>query len=124
MLEMRRKRGWSLRALTVRSGVAPATISDIERGAAVPETGTLLKLAASFGVTLDELAGVERDEDDAIVAEVGSFVSVWRELSPEDRELAWQFLQLLEARRKGGELGAPGAPRAGRPAKVRKAKTG
>ncbi|HEX5505786.1 MAG TPA: helix-turn-helix domain-containing protein [Thermomicrobiales bacterium] len=68
----RRRRGWSPLALALRSGVALATVRDLEAGRAVrPSPLTLARLAAALGLPLDELApatandAAAEDEPDA-----------------------------------------------------------
>ncbi len=59
---LRAERGWSLRALSERSGLSIAFLSEIERGLKEPSGTVLSELAAAFGVSLAELLGaVARD---------------------------------------------------------------
>lgn len=61
--ELRLKRDWSQGELGKRSGVAEQTISNIETGRHVPDTGTLLKISRGFDVGLGAL--LEPDDREA-----------------------------------------------------------
>lgn len=54
---LRAERGWSLRALSERSGLSIAFLSEIERGLKEPSGTVLSELAAAFGISLAELLG-------------------------------------------------------------------
>lgn len=49
----RELKGWTLRELARRSGVAPSTISDIENERWVPTIRILSKLAKALGISED-----------------------------------------------------------------------
>lgn len=53
--EWRERRFLTQQQLADAAGVAPATIVRIEQGQVTPNFGTLRKLAAALGVTLDDL---------------------------------------------------------------------
>lgn len=53
---VRRDRGLSQEALADLAGIHRTEVSLLERGGRDPEMGTMLKLAATLGVSLDELA--------------------------------------------------------------------
>ena len=57
-------------AIAKRTGINQTTLSRISRGVAAPATKTLLTLAATYGLSLDEL--VERQEEDGAGPEVQS----------------------------------------------------
>lgn len=58
---LREKKGWSKYRLSKESGVAPITITKIERGEIYPELETLLKLAEALDVDVEELiAGTKK----------------------------------------------------------------
>jgi transcriptional regulator with XRE-family HTH domain len=66
----RAQRGWTLDALSDRSGISRRLIVQLERGEANPSLSTLLKLAAALGVTLTELLeGRPEDRPLAVVAQ-------------------------------------------------------
>ncbi len=52
---LRADRGWSLRALSERSGLSVAFLSEIERGLKEPSGAVLGHLAVAFGVSLADL---------------------------------------------------------------------
>jgi len=51
----REARGWSLADLAGRSGLSKAMLSNIERAAASPTAGTLVRIASAYGMTLSGL---------------------------------------------------------------------
>ena len=53
----RKLRGWSLRELARLSGLSNPILSQYENGYAEPKMSSLIKLADTFGVTIDELVG-------------------------------------------------------------------
>jgi transcriptional regulator with XRE-family HTH domain len=55
-------RGWSLAELAERSGLSKAMLSNVERAAASPTAGTLVRIASAFGLTLSGL--IARAEQD------------------------------------------------------------
>lgn len=57
---LRQQRELTLDALALRSGVSRAMISKIERGAAVPTTTVLGKLAAGLEVSLSQMVGEQQ----------------------------------------------------------------
>lgn len=48
-------------AISKRTGLAESTLSRLRRGLVAPATGSLLTLAAAYGLTVDDL--VERNDD-------------------------------------------------------------
>jgi transcriptional regulator with XRE-family HTH domain len=58
----RETRGWSLTDLAARSGLSKAMLSNVERAAASPTAGTLVRIASAFGLTLSGL--IARAEQD------------------------------------------------------------
>jgi len=56
---LRAERGWKLKDVEARSGVAHETLSRIESGQRRPMDSTLAKLARAYGVPLDELIAIE-----------------------------------------------------------------
>lgn len=87
LLELRNSRGWSLRGLASRSGVSHGTIAQIENGDVPhPTVTTVLKLAAAFGIPVNELT------DEAYAAEVrgleAALMSDDAETDPEIEELS------------------------------------
>ena len=54
--ELRTAKGWTQAKLAEKSGVEPSNISHIERAATKLSLPTLVNIANSLGVTLDEIA--------------------------------------------------------------------
>ncbi len=64
---LRQQHGLTLDALALRCGVSRAMISKIERGAAVPTTTVLGKLAAGLGVGLSQLVGDQQAREPVLL---------------------------------------------------------
>lgn len=62
LMSLRRARGLSQEALGDMLDVTRQTVSKWERGDSTPELEKLVELSRIFGVSLDELAGMERTE--------------------------------------------------------------
>lgn len=62
LMSLRRARGLSREALGYMLDVTRQTVSKWERGDSTPELEKLVELSRIFGVSLDELAGIERTE--------------------------------------------------------------
>ncbi len=63
--QLRREAGLSQEALAERMGVSRQAVSKWEKSQSFPDTENLLALAALFGVSADELAGLRRGEGQA-----------------------------------------------------------
>lgn len=63
LIKLRRAKGLSQEALGDMVGVTRQTVSKWERGDSTPELEKLVELARVFGVSLDELAGMERGQE-------------------------------------------------------------
>ena len=59
---LRSEAGLSRRALGEQCGVAPSTISNYENGTRIPYADTAVKMARVFGLTVEELLGMENAE--------------------------------------------------------------
>lgn len=57
LLALRRARGWSLRALSERSGVSAAMLSDIERGTKSPTVRLAYQIARALDCSITDLLG-------------------------------------------------------------------
>jgi transcriptional regulator with XRE-family HTH domain len=66
--QMRQQRGLTLDALALRCGVSRAMISKIERGAAVPTTTVLGKLAAGLETGLSQLIGDQQAREPVLLS--------------------------------------------------------
>ncbi|WP_043014191.1 helix-turn-helix domain-containing protein [Clostridium perfringens] len=58
----RKRKKWSLKQLSKKSGVGIKTIHDIESGINKPTKNTLYKLSRGFGITIDELVYGNKNE--------------------------------------------------------------
>ena len=54
--ELRKAKGWTQAKLAEKSGIEPSNISHIERAATKLSLPTMINIANSLGVTLDEIA--------------------------------------------------------------------
>lgn len=113
---LRAERGWTLNQAAERAGVQPETISDAEHGKRRPYAPTLAKIAAAYGVPVEELLeepvplgeapqGPGRAEWDAAVrnahqlrqygpARMEALLSSWRDRR--DRRALYQMGLLLD----------------------------
>lgn len=62
LAEARRARGITQEELAGRLGVSRQAVSNWERGETSPDTDNLIVLARLYGMSLDELLGIERDD--------------------------------------------------------------
>jgi transcriptional regulator with XRE-family HTH domain len=68
---LRAERALTIEQAAARAGVTPETISDAERGRRHPYLPTLRKLAAGYGVPVEELLASEAEESEAALAGMG-----------------------------------------------------
>lgn len=61
--ELRKARGWTQLELANKLGMTPSTIYNWERGKFEPRATQLRQLARLFGVSMDEIAMVEKKQD-------------------------------------------------------------
>lgn len=61
---LRAGRGWSQAQLATKPGIHQKQVSGYERGIHVPQTELLIRIAETFGVSLDYLAFADRDNTD------------------------------------------------------------
>jgi transcriptional regulator with XRE-family HTH domain len=73
----REARGWSLADLAGRSGLSKAMLSNVERAAASPTAGTLVRIASAFGLTLSGLIA-RAEQDGGQLLRVGD-QPLWRD---------------------------------------------
>jgi transcriptional regulator with XRE-family HTH domain len=73
----REARGWSLAELAGRSGLSKAMLSNVERAAASPTAGTLVRIASAFGLTLSGLIA-RAEQDGGQLLRVGD-QPLWRD---------------------------------------------
>lgn len=66
---LRNRKGWTVRTLEDRSGVARSLISKIESGKYLPEIPTIIALAIAFDVSsLEEMFGTLLPSESAFIA--------------------------------------------------------
>ena len=66
LLEARRLKGWSVRELSVRSGVSKALISRLERADANPSLETLWRIIGVLGISFSQLIRARDDESELV----------------------------------------------------------
>ena len=62
LMALRRQRGWSQEELGSQVGVTRQTVSKWEMGQSTPELEKLIELSRLFGMSIDQLVGLEREE--------------------------------------------------------------
>lgn len=63
LMQLRKQNGWSQEQLGEKVGVTRQTVSKWELGDTAPEMNKLIELSDLFGLSLDELVGRERNEN-------------------------------------------------------------
>jgi transcriptional regulator with XRE-family HTH domain len=58
--EFREQRNYSQNAFSEKIGISQPTLSDIEAGKNNPSISTLIKIATTFGVSVDTFLGIEK----------------------------------------------------------------
>ena len=64
LAELRKKHGLSQEELADQLGVSRQAVSKWERGEASPDTDNLIELARIYGISLDELLGLKKEEEE------------------------------------------------------------
>jgi DNA-binding transcriptional MerR regulator len=67
LLTLRRRKGFTLRDVRQRTGLAPSFVSSIERGVSEPTVATLKKLTECYGTTVAALTARRVTRDDKII---------------------------------------------------------
>jgi transcriptional regulator with XRE-family HTH domain len=96
--QLRQERRWTQAELGEKVGVHQKQVSAYERGANVPSTEVLIKLAEVFNVSLDYLAFEARGQSAKINIQDRDLLRRFEELdslSEPDKTLAKQMLDLL-----------------------------
>lgn len=95
--ELRRREGWTIAALSSRTGVSSAVISKLERNQTAAELSTLFSLSRAFGLNVTDLLQLAESRTAHRVAErshrAGAFIF---------REVAYGNLCALVGRAKAG----------------------
>jgi transcriptional regulator with XRE-family HTH domain len=64
--ELRRRRGWTLAELSAETGISLSTLSRLESGLRKPTLDLLIRLAAAYKASLDDLVGAPQIADPRI----------------------------------------------------------
>jgi transcriptional regulator with XRE-family HTH domain len=64
--ELRRRRGWTLAELSAETGISVSTLSRLESGLRKPTLDLLIRLAAAYKASLDDLVGAPQIADPRI----------------------------------------------------------
>jgi len=64
--ELRRRRGWTLAELSAETGISVSTLSRLESGLRKPTLDLLIRLAATYKASLDDLVGAPQIADPRI----------------------------------------------------------
>ena len=64
--ELRRRRGWTLAELSAETGISLSTLSRLESGLRKPTLDLLIRLAATYKASLDDLVGAPQIADPRI----------------------------------------------------------
>ncbi len=107
---LRKQRGWSLERLSRASGVSRSMLSQIERNDANPTVAVAIAIAATLGVTLDDLATPTDERSPLQLVPFDDPHMIYRSdencrirtLSPLSAERAIEFYEITF--RPGGEL--------------------
>lgn len=91
LIKLREEKGYLQRDVAEKVGIAPNTLSGYERNLRSPDPGTLVKLANFYGVSVDDLLGIETSN---------IYLSLAREaeingIDPEDIWLAIETIKKL-----------------------------
>jgi transcriptional regulator with XRE-family HTH domain len=98
---LRAEHGWSLEALSERSGVSRASLSRIENGEVSPTASVLGKLCVAFGVTMSRLMQMVEEDFAPVITRADQ--EVWtdpdtgyrrRLVSPTSKQLSGEVLEV------------------------------
>ena len=112
--EMRKHQGWTLQALSDKSGVSRSMLSQIERGTANPTLSVAFRIAQAFGITLGDLVEGQASAPHIEVVRRTDSNSLFRDdaqcrirtLSPLQLEKDVEFYELT-LKAKGALVSAP-----------------
>lgn len=99
---LRKRSGMTRQQLGDICGVAPSTIINYERGTRIPYADTALKMAQTFGMTVEELLGVENPE--AEMEKAKAIDDMGRIFGKRSAESAQTYLDGTNALLAGGSL--------------------
>jgi len=101
--EKRNALGMTQARLAEAAGITPAAISQIEKGARVPTTPVLRKIANVLGVSMDYLAGQTAESEVNDLFHDKETLTLFRglqSLHPDDKKTISELTESLKARRK------------------------
>lgn len=81
-------------------GISSGSVTLWKKGT-VPNGGTLQKIAAYFGVSVDYLLGKEEEKKPAVDPLRQRVTELWEQLDEAGQEEAMRYLEYLRSRRKG-----------------------
>ena len=102
LIALRKRSGMTRQQLGDICGVAPSTIINYERGTRIPYADTALKMAQTFGMTVEELLGVENP--DAEMEKARAIDDMGRIFGKRSAESAQTYLDGTNALLAGGSL--------------------
>lgn len=102
LIALRKRSGMTRQQLGEICGVAPSTIINYERGTRIPYADTALKMAQTFGMTVEELLGVENP--DAEMEKARAIDDMGRIFGKRSAESAQTYLDGTNALLAGGSL--------------------
>ncbi len=104
LIELRKRNGMTRQHLGDICGVAPSTIVNYEKGIRIPYADTALKMAQTFGMTVEELLGVENP--DAEMEKARAIDEMGRLFGKRSADSAQAYLDGTNALLAGGTLSA------------------
>ncbi len=107
--DVRRERGWTQDEFAQRVGVSRSAVAQWETGRAGQVIGNLTRIAEVLGVGVEYLT---HGDDKRAPGQVGqgdelALLRLYRECSPEDRQLALRMLRRLALQRQDAEPADP-----------------
>ena len=82
-------------------GVSAQAVSKWELGKAEPDSTSIIKMCALFGISSDELLGLELKEDPSVPAIKEQLINLLATLSPDQVQRVEDFVSGLKASDKG-----------------------
>lgn len=104
LIELRKRNGMTRQQLGDICGVAPSTIVNYEKGIRIPYADTALKMAQTFGMTVEELLGVENPETE--MEKARAIDEMGRLFGKRSADSAQAYLDGTNALLAGGTLSA------------------
>lgn len=98
---LRKKRGWTQKELSERSGISSSTLSDYLNCRTLIKPGNVEKIAETFGVTKEEIDPSFQSKNNSLEdfteddEEFRSIQRAARRMSPSERKKALQIMQTI-----------------------------